>query len=212
MAWTCWDDCCGKLAGQLRVTGVQIRIVQMTLRHTLLQTVRHRHVWDATVKNKHTSVRTEPVAALHVLGGPGKQQVTEAKARYEHVGFTDLPGLRLDPLECVAGVIDFRAFTWCELAHGDCGLPILWELAVELFPEVAVGRQVLGFLLPDELQWMSEPQIVNDGRPVQLQHPQWIEQRLGCIGRLSCAIAHLAYGVARAVQRAGDLAYSAALC
>jgi len=58
----------------------------------------------------------------------------------------------------------------------------------------------------DELQGMAESEIVNDCRPFQLQHPQRIRWRLGGIGGLSCAITDLAHGVARAVQRAGDLA------
>ena len=42
---------------------------------------------------------------------------------------------------------------------------------------------MLGPLLPQELQRMAEPQIVDDRRPIELQHPQRIGQRFRRIGR-----------------------------
>jgi hypothetical protein len=64
---------------ELRVAGVQIRIVQVTLEHALLQAVRHGHVRDAAVEGEHAPMTAEPVAALHVLGRPGEQQLAEAE-------------------------------------------------------------------------------------------------------------------------------------
>lgn len=74
----------------------------------------------------------EPVATLHVLRCPGEQQLTEAQACYKHVRFADLAGLQLDPLECIAGVIDFYTFAGIKLSRRDGGLSILRELPVEL--------------------------------------------------------------------------------
>src|SRR3569833_413927 len=139
---------------------------------------------------------TEPVAALHVLRCPGKQQLTEAQISNKHIRLADLTGLQLDPLERIAGIIHFHALARIKLARGDAGLTVLWELTVELFPKVGVRRQVLGSLLPDELQWVPQPQIVNDGWPLQLQHPQRIAERLRRIGGLSRAVAYLAHGIA----------------
>src|SRR5262249_32965140 len=100
------------------------------------------------------------------------------------------------PLERVTGVVNFYTLAGSKIARRDRGLSILRELAIELFPEVTVGRQVLSLFLPDELQRMPESQLVNNGRPVQLQHPQRVQRRLGCIGRLALAIANLPHGVA----------------
>ena len=125
----------------------------------------------------------QPVAALHVLGRPGKQQLAEAQAGDKDPGFADLAGLELDPLDRIAGVIDFDALAGRELARRDRRLPVLRELAVKLLPEVRVRGQVLGLLLPQELQRMPQPQIVDDRRPVQLRHPQRIGPRLRRIGR-----------------------------
>src|ERR1700675_4546184 len=66
---------------------------------------------------------------------------------------------------------------------GDARLPVLRELAVELLPKIGVRRQVLGPLLPQELQWVAEPKIVDQRRPADLQHSQRIGQRLGRIRR-----------------------------
>ena len=116
----------------------------------------------------------EPVAALHVLGRPGEQQLAEAKSRDEHLGFADLAGLELDPLDRIAGVIDLHAFAGLELARRDGRLAVLRELAIKLFPEVRVGDEVLRPLLPEELQREAEPEIVDDRRPIELRHPQRI--------------------------------------
>jgi hypothetical protein len=47
------------LAGQLRVTRIQIGIVQMTLEHALLEAVGHGHVRDAAIEGEHAPMRTE---------------------------------------------------------------------------------------------------------------------------------------------------------
>jgi hypothetical protein len=86
--------------------------------------------------------------------------VTEAQSRDKHVGLADLTGLQLQPLDRIAGVINFYALTGLELSRGNRGLSVLRELAVKLFPEVGVGRQMLGLLLPDELQWVA-PRIAS---------------------------------------------------
>jgi hypothetical protein len=83
----------------------------------------------------------------------------------------DLSGLQIKPLDRIAGVIDFGALTRGELSGGDARLPILRELAVELLPKIRVGRQVLGPFLPQELQWVTKTEIVDQRRPIHLQHP-----------------------------------------
>src|SRR6185437_11332518 len=127
---------------------------------------------DATVEAEHAPVAAEPVATLHVIGRPSEQQLTEAQTRHKYVGFVDLSALQVDPLERVAGVVNFYPLAGSKIARRDRGLSILRELAIELFPEVAVSRQVLSLLFPDELQRMPQSQVVDNGRPVQLQHPQ----------------------------------------
>jgi hypothetical protein len=52
---------------------------------------------------------TEPVAALHILCRPGKQQLTEAKTCNKNVSFADLARLQVDPVDAVTGVVDFYA-------------------------------------------------------------------------------------------------------
>jgi hypothetical protein len=51
----------------------------------------------------------KPVAALHVLGRPGKEQLAEAQARDKDPGFADLPAFKLDPFDRLAGVVDLDA-------------------------------------------------------------------------------------------------------
>ena len=126
----------GELTGQLRVAGVQVWIIQVAFEHTLFQTIRYGHMRDAAVKGEHSPVGAEPIAAFHVLSRPGEQQLTEAQARYKHIGFADLAGLHLDPLERIAGVVHFHALAGIKLARRDGGLPVLRELPVKLFPEV----------------------------------------------------------------------------
>jgi hypothetical protein len=104
----------------------------------------------------------EPVAALHVFSGPTEEQLAEAQGGHDDVGFADLAGLQIDPLDGVAGVIDLNALSGVELTCRDRCRSVLRELAVELLPEVAVGGQMLRPLLPQELQRMPEPQIVDD--------------------------------------------------
>jgi hypothetical protein len=45
----------------------------------------------------------------------------------------------VDPRDRVPGIVHLDAFTGLERARRDGRLPVLRELAVELFPEVAVG-------------------------------------------------------------------------
>ena len=104
----------------------------MALEHALLQAVGHEHVCDAGVEGEHASVTAEPVAALHVLGRPRIQQLTEAEHGDEHPRAMDFAGLEVKPLDRIAGVIDFHSFAGGELASRDARLPVLRELAVEL--------------------------------------------------------------------------------
>ena len=178
----------------------------MAFQHALLQAVRHRDVTDPTVEGEHASMTAEPVAALHVLGRSREQQLAEAERGDEHPRLVDLAALHLQPLDRVAGVIDLHTFTGHELARRDTRHSVLRELAVELLPKVRVRGQVLGLFLPQELQRMPQPQIVDDRRPVELQHPQRIGQRLRCIGRDPQPVAHLPHRVARTTERPGNLA------
>ena len=57
---------------------------------------------------------------------------------------------------------------------------------------------------------MAQAQIVDDRRPIQLRHPQWIADRLGRIGRAAFTVAHLAHCAARTTQSTRDLAQAAA--
>ena len=75
----------------------------------------------------------DPVATPHVLGRPGKQQLTEAQAGHEHVGFVDLAGLDVVPLDRVAGIVDLDALGGLKRSRGDAGVTTLRELAIELF-------------------------------------------------------------------------------
>jgi hypothetical protein len=81
----------------------------MTLEHALLQTIRYGHVRDAAVEGEHAPMGTEPVAALHILCRPGKEQLTETKTCNKDVGFADLARLEFDPVDGVTGVVDFYA-------------------------------------------------------------------------------------------------------
>src|SRR5882757_1896072 len=150
----------------------------------------------------------EPVAALHVLGPARVQQLTEAEHGDKHPRVVDLAGLEVKPLDRVSGVIDFYAFAGGELPNGDACLAVLRELTVKLLPKIRVGRQMLGPLLPQELQRVAEPEIVDERRPIDLKHPQRIGQRLGRIRRHPQAVSDLAYGVARTAERTGDLTQS----
>jgi len=200
-----------ELRGELGVPGVEVGVVQMALEHALLQAVGDRHVRHAAEIGEHAPMAREPVAALHVLGRPGVEQLTEAEAGHEHPGFADLAGLDLDPLDRIAGVIDLDAFAGRELARGDGGFSVLRELAVKLLPEVRVGGERLGTLLPQELQRMPEPQVVHDRWPVDLTHPQRIAPRSRGIRRATRAIPDFAHGAPRTAQGLGDLAQAPAL-
>ena len=111
----------------------------MALDHTLFEAVRYGYVRHAAVVGEHASVRGQPVAALHVLGRPGIQQLAEAQAGDKDPGFTDLARLELHPFDRIPGVIDLDALAGLELTRRDAGFAVLRELAVELFPEVAVA-------------------------------------------------------------------------
>jgi hypothetical protein len=139
MSWPRRDHGRAVVAGQLRITGVQIRIVKMALDHTLFEAVRHGYVRHAAVVGEHPPMRGQPVAALHVLGRPGKEQLAKTQTGDKDPGFADLPGREVDPRDRVPGIVHLDAFTGLERARRDGRLPVLRELAVELFPEVAVG-------------------------------------------------------------------------
>jgi hypothetical protein len=201
----------GELRGKIRITGVQVRIVKMALEHPLLQAIGYRDVGHAAVVGVHAPVARQPVAALHVLGRPGEQQLAEAEPGDKDPGLADLAGLELDPLERIAGVVDLDALPGLELARRDRGGPVLRELAVELLPEVGVRDQVLGLLLPQELERMAQAEIVDDRRPVELPHPQRIGRDLRGRGRGPLAVPHFPHCAARAAQRPRGLAQPATL-
>src|ERR1700722_5379883 len=144
-------------------------IVQVALQYALLQAVWHEHVCDAAVKGEHAPMTAEPVAALHVLGRARIQHLAEAKHGDEHPGLVDLPGLKVKPLDRITSVIDFHAFAGGELTSGAARLSVLRELTIKLLPKVRVGRQVLGPLLPQELQRVAESEIVDERWPIDLQ-------------------------------------------
>lgn len=189
------NDCRGKVRGHVRVVFVQIRIVQVTLDDSLPQTIGHRDVSHAVVIGVHASMAGDPVATLHVLRRPGKQQLTEAQAGHEHVGFVDLAALDLVPLDGIAGVVHFDALTGLERPSGDARLAVLRKLAIELFPEIRVRRQRLRFFFPNEFQRMTEPQIVDDHRPLKLRHPQRIRAHRDRVSHAH-AVADLAHQAA----------------
>src|SRR5580692_8332125 len=105
---------------------------KMTFENALLQTVGYGHVWDAAVVAEHAPMGSKPIATFHILGCPSEQQVAEAEARDKHIGLADLAGLQLQPLERVAGVIDFHTLAGLKLARRDGSLSVLRELAIEL--------------------------------------------------------------------------------
>ena len=88
--------------------------------------------WYAAAVSKDAAMRTEPVAALHVLGRPGKEQLTEPQTGDEHIGLTDLTARELNPFERVAGVVHFHALAWREFARRDVRLAILRKFAVDI--------------------------------------------------------------------------------
>lgn len=121
----------------------------MALEHALFQAVRHRHVRHAAVEREHATMRTEPVAALHVLGGPGEQQLAEAESGDKDICLVDLARLQFDPLDRIASVIHFHTLARFELARRDGRFPVLRELAIKLSPKIGVRRELLGFLFPN---------------------------------------------------------------
>src|SRR5713226_10734249 len=113
-----------------------------------LQAVGNRDVTDATIIFKHPPVTAEPVAAFHILRRPGEEQLAEAKPGDEHVGFVDLAGLDLVPLDRTAGIIDFHPFPGLKFSGRDRRLAVLRELPIKLFPEIRVSDERLRALLP----------------------------------------------------------------
>src|ERR1700740_2510626 len=85
----------------------------------------------------------------------------------------------------------FALFPRLELARRDSRFPVLRELAVKLLPEIGVSRQVLSFLLPDKLQRMPQPELVDDRWPIKLQHPERGGRLLGRVRRTAKPVAHL---------------------
>jgi hypothetical protein len=209
MAGTCGHNRGVVVLAQLGVGRIQVGIVELTLEHALLETVRHRHRRHAAVGLVHPPVRGLPVLALHVLGGPGKQQLAETEAGDKHVGLVDLAGGQVDPLQRIASVVDLHALAGLELARGHRRLPVLRELAVKLLPEIGVRRQALRLFLPDQLQRVSQTQVVNHLRPVQLRHPQRIGRCRSLCRRGRFAIPYRAHRRARTAQRPGDLPHRA---
>jgi hypothetical protein len=88
--------------------------------------------------------------------------VAKAKSGDQHISSADLAGCQLKPFDRIACVIELHALTRLELTRRDGGLSVLRKLAVELFPKIRVGRQMLSLLLPDKLQRVAEPQIVDE--------------------------------------------------
>jgi hypothetical protein len=63
-----WDHCGIEVRRQLRVTRIQIQIIEVTFQHALLQTIRHSHVRDAAVGAEHTPMTRQSIAALRCDG------------------------------------------------------------------------------------------------------------------------------------------------
>src|SRR5687767_8644965 len=112
----------------------------MALEHGLFRAVRHRHVRYAAVKGEHASMRTEPVPALHILGGPSEQRLTEAESGDKDIRSVDLTGLQIDPLDQIASIVNFHALARLELARRDRCLSVLWELSIKMLPKIGIGR------------------------------------------------------------------------
>src|SRR5690554_4950224 len=117
----------------------------------------------------------------------------------------DLACAQIDPLERVARVVHFDPLAWRELARGHRRLSVLRKLAIKLLPEVRVGRERLRALFPNELQRVTQPQLVHDLRPIKLRHPQRVGTGLGLIGRAAHPIAHFPHRDTRAPQRSRNL-------
>src|SRR5450755_375633 len=74
----------------------------------------------------------------------------------------------------------------------DRRLTVLRELPIKLFPEIRVGDERLGALLPDKFHRVAEPELVDDHRPFELRHPQRIRTRRRLV-RQTLAVADLAH-------------------
>ena len=85
------------------------------------------------------------------------------------------------------------------------------DVAVELLPEVRVTRERLRALFPDELQRMTQAELMHDLRPIELRHPQRIGAGFGLVGRGTHAIAHFSNRASRAFQRSRNLSQAATL-
>jgi hypothetical protein len=122
---------------------------------------------NASVEGEHAPVAGEPVTALHILGRPGEQQLAEAQARHKHIGFVDLSALQVDPLECIAGIINFHPLAGSKIARRDRSLSILRELAIELFPEVMAWTPLLSTgIVCAKVEMLRD----STGRSVQDEH------------------------------------------
>src|SRR5690554_2419818 len=117
----------------------------------------------------------------------------------------DLACAQIDPLERVARVVHFDPLAWRELARGHRRLSVLRKLAIKLLPEVRVSRERLRALFPDELQRVTQAELVHDLRPIKLRHPQRVGTGLGLIGRAAHPIAHFPHRDSRAPQRSRNL-------
>ncbi len=130
-----------------------------------------------------------------------------AEGRDEHPGLMDLAAAHVDPLERVAGVVELDALPGGEVARRHGRLLELGELAVELLPEVGVRRQRLGPLLPDELERVAEPELVQHRRPLDLRHPQRVTGRPA--GRRTQAVTNLPHRPPRTAEGTGNLPQAA---
>lgn len=195
---------------QLRVGGIQIGIVDMALQHALLEAVGCGHRRHSAKGLVHPAVRGEPVAALHILTGPGEEELAVAEGANKNDGAPNLAGLEIDPFDLISGVVNFGPLPRGKLAESHRGLPVLGELAVELFPEVRVGREAVGPLIGDKLHGMAVAEVPDHGGPINARHPKRIGDRLRRGRRWQRAVSHASHRIARAFQRPGDLAHAPA--
>jgi hypothetical protein len=80
MTRTRWNHSRTVVRGQLGVSGVEIRVIQMALEDALLEAIRNNYMCHTAVELKHPTVGCKPVAAARILSRPGKQHLAEAKA------------------------------------------------------------------------------------------------------------------------------------
>jgi hypothetical protein len=58
---------------------------------------------------------------------------------HRSIGLADLAGGQIDPLDAVAGIINFYLLAWFKVARRDGCVTIVRELAIELLPKVGIG-------------------------------------------------------------------------